>query len=419
MYSVGDKIISVGNKFPEKKVRTLTFQVKGTEFPDTPYSSLSELGFDSNLPNSVVVNYGDGNSVVKEFVQDGNEYRVGYRYDGNSSNVFPDSARIENHTYTDNNSGPRFITFTFQNAENIYRVYFNTVVLIGSLPKELNFFKGLKIISLNRVYELSDLNINISKNLEIFSLSASVLNRFDFIADSVFQSNLTKLKINGAFNLGDNISSNFFKVNQLSDTLTELAISSTLNISLPFNEIKSLSNLTSLECINNPYQEMQSAINELTGLETLYHGSSINKEFDLINFNNLNNIGTLLLKFASVDFSSMTQNWKGLKSLFRFLQFKFFVRSTQKFNEFIDVFYQLCTENGFLDPSSTEAQNTGFPEQFRDISWGDGDDWFTVTNPIQAPSGFSQGVSNGTPANNAEKIYVLVENYGHSVTLAS
>ena len=32
MYSVGGKIISVGNKFPEKKIKTLTFKTSGTKF---------------------------------------------------------------------------------------------------------------------------------------------------------------------------------------------------------------------------------------------------------------------------------------------------------------------------------------------------------------------------------------------------
>jgi hypothetical protein len=417
MYSVGSKIVSVGNKFPEKKVNTLTFQVKGTEFPDTPYSFLSELSFESNLPNSVVVNYGDGNSVVKEFVQVGNDYVIGYKHDGNSTNTFPDNARIENHTYTDNNSGPRFITFTFQNAEDIYRIYFNTVVLIGALPKELNSFKGLKIISLNRVYELSDLNFNISKNLERFNLSSAVVNPFDFIPDSIFQSNLSSLKINGVFNLSDNLSSSFFKINQLSSTLTSLSINNTFNEELPI-EIANLNKLTSFQSIGNPYSEMQSVINDIPSLETLYHGSSLSQPIELVNFNNLNLLGTLYLSFEDLDFSTMSENWFGLKSLYRFLVFRYLVRTTQKFNEFTENFYTLCTENGFLDPSSTEAQNTGFPEQFRDISWGDDKDWFTFSDPIQAPSGFSLGISNGTPANNAEKIYVLVENYGHTVELA-
>ena len=417
MYSVGGKTVSVGNKFPEKKIRTLTFQVKGTEFPDTPYSFLSELSFESNLPNSVVVNYGDGNSVVKEFVQDGAKYVIGYRHDGNSTNSFPDSARIGNHTYTDNNSGPRFITFTFQNAEDIYRIYFNTVVLIGSLPKELNSFKGLKTISLNRVYELSNLNINISKSLESFNLARAVITPFNFIPNSIFQSNLSSLGISGVFNLSNNLSSSFFKINQLSGTLTVLNISNTFNEELPI-EVSNLNKLTNFQCIGNPYTEMQSVINDIPSLETLYHGSNLSQPMELVSFNNLNLLGTLLLNFQDLDFSTMSENWFGLKSLFRFIVFRNLVRTTQKFNEFTENFYTLCTQNGFLDPSSTEAQNTGFPEQFRDISWGDGNDWFTLSDPIQAPSGFSLGISNGTPANNAEKIYVLVENYGHTVELA-
>jgi hypothetical protein len=369
------------------------------------------------LPNSVVVNYGDGNSVVKEFVQSGSGYEIGYRYDGNSSNAFPDNARIENHTYTDNNSGPRFITFTFQNAEDITQIYFNTVVLIGALPKELNFFKGLKYININRAYELSNLNFNISKNLERFSLSNVVVTPFDFIPDSIFQSNLSNLGINGVFDLSDNLTSGFFKINQLSNTLETLVISNTLNEELPI-EIANLNKLTNFQSAGNPYTEMQSVINDIPSLTTLYHGSTLSQPMELVSFNNLNLLGTLYLSFQEVDFSTMSENWSGLKSLFRLFVFRNLVRTTQKFNEFTENFYILCTENGFLDPSSTEAQNTGFPEQFRDISWGDANDWFTLSDPIQAPSGFSLGISNGTPANNAEKIYVLVENYGHTVTLA-
>jgi hypothetical protein len=417
MYSVGSKIVSVENKFPEKKISTLTFQVKGTEFPDTPFSSLSELSFWSNLPNSVVVNYGDGNSVVKEFVQAGTKYVVSYRHDGRSTNAFPDSARIENHTYTDNNSGPRFITFTFQNAEDIYKISFGTVVLIGALPKELNSFKGLKSIILNRVYKLSNLDFEISKNLEVFNLASSVITPFDFIPDSIFQSNLSILGISGVFNLSDNISSGFFKINQLSNTLIALIISYTLNEELPI-EIASLNKLTSLQSLGNPYTEIQSVINDIPSLTTLYHGSTLSQPTELISFNNLNLLDTLYLSFEGIDFSTMSENWSGLKSLSRFWIFSGMVRTTQKFNEFTENFYTLCTQNGFLDPISTEAQNTGFPEQFRDISWGDANDLFTLSDPIQAPSGFSLGISNGTPANNAEKIYVLVENYGHTVELA-
>jgi len=134
-----------------------------------------------------------------------------------------------------------------------------------------------------------------------------------------------------------------------------------------------------------------------------------------------------LTKLRNFWVSSMTESlineiplkWTGLKSLTNFVYFYSVIKTNLLFQTFIENFYTLCTENGFLNPSSTEAQNTGFPEQFRDISWGDGNDWFTVSDTIQAPSGFSSGISNGTPENNAEKIYVLVENYGHSVELAS
>jgi hypothetical protein len=175
--------------------------------------------------------------------------------------------------------------------------------------------------------------------------------------------------------------------------------------------------LSDLRLLSNPIKNPE-ILETLFNLDRLYIGcdSFENGLFETSNFTILRNF--LVANLTESLILEIPLKWTGLKALTNFVLFRYVIGTTPLFQTFIENFYTLCTENGFLDPSSTEAQNTGFPEQFRDISWGDGNDWFTVTNPIQAPSGFSLGISNGAPANNAEKIYVLVENYGHSVELA-
>ena len=62
---------------------------------------------------------------------------------------------------------------------------------------------------------------------------------------------------------------------------------------------------------------------------------------------------------------------------------------------------------------------TGGSDKFRDMNIsliiGGADN--TNNRPsgtYQAPAGFNKNVSNGTPANELEKVYCLVENYGHT-----
>jgi hypothetical protein len=173
--------------------------------------------------------------------------------------------------------------------------------------------------------------------------------------------------------------------------------------------------------------DLRLSSNSIENLEVINNLSNLNIlqldaeafENDLFVTENLTKVTLLYVRDLNENvINEMPLKWRGFKSLNSFSSFSFVVKTNFLFQLFIENFYTLCTENGFLDPSSTEAQNTGFPEQFRDISWGGGSNWFTLSDPIQAPSGFSSGISNGTPANNAEKIYVLVENYGHTVTLA-
>jgi hypothetical protein len=175
--------------------------------------------------------------------------------------------------------------------------------------------------------------------------------------------------------------------------------------------------LSDLRLLRNPIRNPE-VLEDLLNLDRLY--------IDCDSFENGLFETTLLTKMETLFLGSMTEDlineiplkWTGFKALEDIIGFGNTTRTTPLFQTFIENFYILCTENGFLDPSSTEAQNTGFPEQFRDVSWGAINDWITVSDTIQAPSGFSLGISNGNPANNAEKIYVLVENYGHTVTLA-
>ena len=426
MYSVGGKIVGVENKFPEKRVNTLTFQVQGDQFPDYVLDfndQRNRVYFDSSVPNSVTVDWGDGETEIFNFGTDGRgtSYRIGWTSNGQSTtdtNLTGDTL-AGRHVYQDGNSGLRTITFTFNDLSKITGVIFYFSMLYGQFPLEIGSAINLKTIELGRTKFLTGLPSTLisNKNIENFLFSDSFVNPLDKIPDGIFENKVIVLRGASSFDLSDRISSNFFKINNLADNITELNLEICSITMLP----KSLSEcvlLSDLRIGNNPIKNPE-VLETLFNLYRLYI-DSYSFENGLFETNNLT-------KLRNFWVSSMTESlineiplkWTGLKSLTNFVYFYSVIKTNLLFQTFIENFYTLCTENGFLNPSSTEAQNTGFPEQFRDISWGDGNDWFTVSDTIQAPSGFSSGISNGTPENNAEKIYVLVENYGHTVALAS
>lgn len=82
------------------------------------------------------------------------------------------------------------------------------------------------------------------------------------------------------------------------------------------------------------------------------------------------------------------------------------------FDEYVDNMYALVVQNGSITNNS--GQFIEYPNRFRNISWGHGT--LSFTGAKVAPAGYVQGVSNGTPANQGEKVYVLQNQYGHTIT---
>jgi hypothetical protein len=422
IYSVEGRIVKVDDRFFEKKVKSLTYQYQGSWFPQSYYdantnsnttgSNVPEyMRFESTGPNVLTVNYGDGHSVTKDFTLIGNIYVCGVAI---STTNFPYA--IPQHTYTDGFTGLRNLTFEFLEPDFIEEVDTRFVLLYGSLPKEINEFRNIKSISHSFALYLSSIPDTFPKNLERYAVSRSVIDKLPVIPTALFNTNLELTSATLLYDLSDPISSNFFMISNLKSTLYSCNLSG-CNINFLPIELSQCTLLKTLTIENNPIKNPE-VLEPLFNLVRLYIDGDF-FENGLFETNNLTKLSSFLLQDMTENLiNEIPLKWTGLKSLNNFVLFGWVIRTNLLFQSFIENFYTLCTENGFLDTSSTEALNTGFPEQFRDISWGDGYDWFTVTNPIQAPSGFSLGISNGAPANNAEKIYVLIENYGHTVELA-
>jgi len=426
MYNVGGKIVSVGNKFPEKKVKTLTFRTRGTKFiqSSVPIIQNNERFFlDFSSPTTVNINYGDGfseNIVTPAYES---SFRIGFIADGavgvTSSGSFGvgGESLIPSHTYQDGFSGERTVTFTIANPEYLIGVFILRLDFIGNPPIEMLEFKNnisitLTATNFEQIFEFLPIR------LESYRVGGAVNTVLQTLPDSIFKTNLEILILQDIFNLSDNISSNFFKISQLSNTLEFLNVISCKVKKLP-NEINDLKFLDRLEATDNEFDFFPSEFNEIIVLDRLVVGNRDYNNGELLDttypdMSNLINLRTLGFSFTNqeTDVYNFLLPLVSLKTI-QLNTFRYGFSSNQRFNAFIDSFYSLCIFKAFLNTSSSEAQLSNYPNQFRDISWG----WsgLTQTGTIEAPSGFIQGSNNGNPINQGQKIYVLVNNYGHTV----
>jgi|GEM_PF-2178751 hypothetical protein len=424
MYKIGNKIISLNNKFPQKIVRNLPFQVSGAYFPkswdDTSDDDANGIDtgqrgyckFTSIGENTLTVNYGDGNTHSEDFKLIDNEYVIGYSTSSELNNY-----EIERHFFTDNFTGLRTINFEFTNPERLSEVFFRFIRLKGLLPSNIFFFKNLDKYTIAFARTVDRLPEKFPKNLREIYVGFSLLNKALKIPDGLFSSNVEELYFPSSLDLSDPISSNLFRIGELKDSLKILDFTG-CNIDLiPSNSISQLNILNRLTIPNNGISDFSEIIN-LTSLRILIisvNNISNDEWFDFSNFKNLVLFAPLSLTESLID--QIPISFKPLKSMIDFGLggFNQVVNTVNKYNLFVDKLYILVFENAYLDPSLA-PEDEDYPEQFRDVAWGESGGSAIPVGTVEAPTGFIQGSNNGNPTNQGQKIYVLVNNYGHTIT---
>jgi len=425
MYSVGSKIVSVGNKVPEKRIKSISFTVDSGGFP-LSNSNINRPGYffvRSSKPirmkiikNNEVFNFGGPENSQ-------NPTRIGITSDGNFVNGYNQSSdHIYESVIFQNIEGEQSkITLQFEDIKSITALAMNRTNVYGDIDKNLIKMTSLRELFLGSLGFVTSFPENLRPLTELREIRLSSLGNvvYDKMFDSLFDLSLTSFRAPGVFNLSDPISSNLFKLNTW-ENLEQLELSNSNIVNyFPDDWLVFKDSLQNLRMIGNTYSSFPSILSQFSKMSTFYFkitNSETQEWFDLTLYTRLR----LLWIVGNVSISSIDTAWIPLVSLSMIIGQKGWIGNQSDFDLFIEKFYILVTNQGFLDINSSDAINSGEPEQFRNIIWGSNrEDYFSVLNPIQAPSGFSLGISNGTPANNAEKIYVLVENYGHSVTLAS
>jgi hypothetical protein len=424
MYSVGGKIASVGNKVPEKRIKSISFTVDSGGFPlsNSTRGDPGSFFVASSKPirmtiikDNEVFNFGGPENSQ-------NPTRISITSDGN---LIGGSSQSSDHIYESvifqNIEGEQSkITIQFEDIKSITVLYINRTNVYGDIDKNLLEMSSLRELSFARLNFVTSFPKNLRPLTELREITLVRLGNvvYDKMFDSLFDLNLTSFSAVGVFNLSDPISSNLFKLNTW-ENLEELGLSFCNIVNyFPDDWLVFKDSLKDLRMRGNTYSSFPSILSQFSELRFFYFqitNSETQEWFDLTLYTRL----SFLWISGDVSISSIDTAWIPLVSLSQIINQRTWIGNQSDFDLFIEKFYILVTNQGFLDINSSDAINSGEPEQFRNIRWGSTrEDYFSVLNPIQAPDGFSQGISNGTPANNAEKIYVLVENYGHTVELA-
>lgn len=404
---VDGKLAKVDGKFSFRNVNTLTFEVYGSQFPETNYTALFLQNFliTFHSKQSLTINWGDGFSTQYSDISSFNVKSNG-------------STPIQPYIYQDGNTGSRLITFTFDSLLLVRGITIEFTKLTGTFPIELGESKTLEVINL-RSTELNgfpDSLSNIGSLKTWITRQAIIGGLHSKIPDGIFNSNIEILIVSGTYDLSNNIASNFFKINQIKNSLIQFSADA-CKIKTLVEEIRQCIGITDLRINSNDFDEFPKQIESLTQLNWLSVGNLNFQVIDgsLIDFSNHSKLKRLLIFISNLNLFEIPIKWNGLFSLENMVEgFNIFINTNARFDEFITHFYTLCTQNGSITNNS--GQFATYPNRFRNISWGHGT--LSFTGAKVAPAGYVQGVSNGTPANEGEKVYVLQNQYGHLITHA-
>lgn len=412
-----NRVLKISGKFIRNKVKTLSFTVRGKYFPldagnqNAPVLSPGAyFAFDSKKPNSVVVSYGDGVFETYIFREESpGLWRFGWR--GSSQGPQPYDPAV--HTYTDNRSGNRIVSFEFQDLEAIN---YNPIIgcVLKTTPIEW-IFTQIENIYMTAVLDITDLRIISPKTRKIDIGQSVFLEKLLLIPNQWFECKFVNYAdFNGGFNFSDVISSNFFKINQWKE-LQILYLNNCNVKSLPLDSINELQELKQLGLYGNDLTEIPT-VGNLPNLFLLELTRNPITNPNIPNWNDLKDLRAIYWNFeyplsnVRLDFSTIPQHWSGLYSI---NLIDAFWRDNSHFDEFINYFYELVTDNGSIAANGSAMP---YPNRFRNIAWGYGT--LSFAGSKVAPAGYSQGITNGNPVNQGQKAYVLQNQYNHVITHA-
>ena len=381
-----------------------------------------------NTPGTITIDYGDG--VVKTFNT--------YSYDAytncfyiTANTAYPDL--LAYHPIHNYSGGVASRTVKISYNRGLLKS-FNQTQNMGYLPQPFNFewaaHLQLETFSMSTIDYVTSINLNgltnntnpLLKNLSVtfFNVASEYYNHAPI---QLFNLKLDYLII-GSPGYATNSTIAGTNLTELANypiaaTLKRLTISNALNdaLGLPTNFTSAnFPLLTDFGISGNNYTTIPAQVNQLTGLKTLRLISAIS----------ITSWGTIsaLTQLNTIDFQFNTTAYllgnfpayfNGFTGLRSFLYNGAGQHVQSVCTAIVDIVYDLITRNAPL----TGANNGSVPFRGMNINLTVYNFTTAVNGTVQAPGGYTAGSSNGAPANAGEKIYVLRNQYGTTISLTT
>ena len=416
----GDKIIKYGNSILNSGE---SFVLKSTAktFPEEINDNNNGIIIlEFSTPEIVTINYGDGTIInyTASFISAGC-YRVYLRKKGANTS----GTNINLYTYADGLSLPRVVSFSFDRSK-LTSIRMELMKLaVGNLLFEITKYPILKTFIITQLFAVVGLNLegsfssSLVESVQINNAFHPISPYYSTIPYSFFLMPLKTLGVGSGGMGGSFASSKFDQIYLLGSTLNKLTIQGTPISDNHFGAGPLPSNFSGLTSLNQftlhgtNHTVIPSTLNTIPSLTSVDIGYNANLTGwgDLSNLINLTYISIVSSQNMSTTLPSYLTSLTKLK----IMQAQACFKTQLRVDTWVDNWYTFITTNAAM----TGANTLPFRGMNHNIAITIiGDSTASPAGTYQQPTGYIQGVNNGTPASPKEKIWVMVNQYGHNWT---
>ena len=350
--------------------------------------------FTSSIVQTVQVSWGDGSFEDLNFI-------VGINTIARNAHEYTDG--LDEHT----------IVFSFSKPKSITNITSLNVDVGNVISDDLKKFTGLQSIKFRFKANIEQFPSDLTSLTNLIELEVADSN-FTKLDDSLFSLPLRKLSFVNSIDFSETAASESLERLAEFVFLEELDFSSTTLTEFPANFI----NRTGLFKLsiggNNPFTTLP--MNIPTSVKQLQIERKDIPLTSYTNFDRLINLEELLLDRTFDNVNLAIGNELASCELLKNITYKrFSINTVVNTNAIVNNLFDFIVTRGYGNIT------TGGSDKFRDMTIDMGIGVNNTNNrpsgTYQAPTGFDKNVSNGTPANELEIVYCLVENYGHTWTV--
>ena len=349
-----------------------------------------DLRFTSLIVQTVQVSWGDGSFDTLDF-------DIGINRIDRNAHEYTDG--LDEHT----------IVLNFEKPKSITNITSINVDVGNVISEDLKKFTGLQSINFRAKANIEQFPSDLTSLTNLIELTVADSN-FTKLDDSLFSLPLRKLSFVNSIDFSETAASESLERLAEFVFLEELDFSGTKLTEFPVNFINRNRLVTLFIGRDNLFTTLP--INIPTSVTSLSLEGKNPSLTSYENFDRLVNLVTLKLDETFDNVNLAIGDELASCELLKTIEYKRqSIDTVANTNAIVNNLFDFIVTRGYGNIT------TGGSDKFRDMSISMSIGANANNRPsgtYQAPTGFSKNVSNGTPANELEKVYCLVENYGHT-----